>query len=319
MQALVSLLVPLFGAIFVGAGLRGVRLFDAEDARRMARFVFMVAMPFAGFEFMRSSAVDGEIFLGLAAGYLVSLAVISALVFFISRTILGLTIREAGAAIFCATCGNAIFLGIPIAAAVDGWASPFLILVLFEGSVVFAIGAALMTWPEEEEEGGPSSLSNIIRTIRQAIIRAMKSPIVIGTLAGLAAQLLELEFPEPVGRFFGFFAATAGPVGLFVLGLNSTDLLLSRKFGDLRGAAFLLPVKLLLFPGLTAALVWWWTGDSTATAVAALFTGLPPAVASIVLASVYRQWIAGVSGVVALGTIAGLVTLTAYLFVALPG
>ncbi len=318
MQALVSLLVPLFGAVFVGAGLRGVRLFDAEDARRMSRFVFMVAMPFAGFEFMRSSAVDGDIFLGLAAGYLVSLAVISSLVFFIARTILGLTIREAGAAIFCATCGNAIFLGIPIAAAVDGWASPFLILVLFEGSVVFAIGAALMTWPEEAD-GGPSSLSNIIRTIRQAIVRAMKSPIVIGTLAGLAAQVFELEFPEPVGRFFAFFAATAGPVGLFVLGVNSTDLLLSRKFGDLRGAAFLLPVKLLLFPGLTAALVWWWTGDGTATAVAALFTGLPPAVASIVLASVYKQWIAGVSGVVALGTIAGLITLTVYLFMALPG
>lgn len=284
----------------------------------MSRFVFMVAMPFAGFEFMRSSALDSGIFLGLAGGYLVSLIAISSLVFVIARKLLGLTIRESGAAIFCATCGNAIFLGIPIAAAVDGWASPFLILVLMEGTIVFAIGAALMTWPEEEASSS-KGYGNILRTVRQAVVRAVKSPIVIGTTSGLVAQLLDLQFPEPVSRLFAFFAATAGPVGLFVLGLNSADLVLSRKVNDLKGSLFLLPIKLVIFPALTAALVWWWTANPTATAVAALFTGLPPAVASIVLASVYRQWISGVSSVVALGTVIGLITLTCFLFFALPG
>lgn len=318
MSPLVTLLVPLFGAIFIGAGARSLKLFDGEDARRMSRFVFMIAMPLAAFEFMRTNAVQGEIVLGLGAGYLIALLAASVGAFVIARTLLGLTVREAGAAVFSSTCGNAIFLGIPIAASVDGWASPFLILVLFEGTFVFAIGSALMTWPEEDGEG-PSSLTTILRTIRQAIVRALKSPIVLGTLAGLFVLVTGLPLPEPVSGLLAFMGRTAGPLGLFVLGLSAADLLLSRKANDFKAPALLLPIKLLGFPAMTAALVWLFTGDATATAVAALFTGLPPAVASIVLASVYRQWISGVSGVVSIGTVIGLFSLALYLSFALPG
>jgi hypothetical protein len=41
-------------------------------------------------------------------------------------------------------------------------------------------------------------------------------------------------------------------------------------------------------------------------------------VASVVLSQVYRQWISGVAGLVAAGTIIGLVTLAGFLVVALP-
>nr|WP_305889041.1 AEC family transporter [Parvularcula maris] len=306
-----SLLFPLFGSIFLGAGSRGLKLFDGEDARRMSRFVFMISMPFAGFEFMRRSQVDGEIILGLAGGYVVSLLIVTAAVFVLSRSLLKLTVREAGAAVFCTTCGNAIFLGIPIAASVEGWASPFLILVLFEGTLVFAIGTALMTWPREGSERG--SLQSALAALGRASLRAATNPIVIGTVLGLIASLTALSLPEPVDRFLAFTARTAGPLGLFVLGVSAADLLLSGKASELKGAGLLLPFKLLIFPALTAALVYLFTGDPTATSVAALFTGLPPAVASIVLASVYKQWVSGTAGVVTVGTIIGLMTLTLYL------
>lgn len=318
MQPLFVLLVPLFGTILLGAGTRAARLFDSEDARRMARFVFMVAMPFAGFEFMRSSSIDGDIILGLGAGYLIGLSGASILAFAVARRLLSLTTREAGAAVFASTCGNAIFLGIPIALAIDGWASPFLILVLLEGTFVFAIGTALMTWPEAGE-AERSGAGNIGRTVSDASLRAIRNPIVIGTLSGLAASVIGLELPEPVGSFLGFIARTAGPIGLFVLGVSAMDLVLSREVSELRGAALLLPIKLAIFPAMTAGLVWLFTSDLTATSVAALFTGLPPAVASIVLASVYRQWVSGISAVVTIGTIAGLVTLTAFLATVIPG
>jgi predicted permease len=308
---LTSLLFPLFGSIFLGAGTRSFRLFDGEDARRMARFVFMIAMPFAGFEFMRRSQVDGEIILGLAGGYVLSLLIITAAVFVLARGVLKLTVREAGAAVFSSTCGNAIFLGIPIAASVEGWASPFLILVLFEGTLVFAIGTALMTWPDESSAGGEQGA--VLRAAAKAALRAATNPIVIGTVLGLLASLASAELPEPVDRFLAFTARTAGPLGLFVLGVSAADLVLSGKASELRGAALLLPFKLVLFPLLTAGLVFLFTGDATATSVAALFTGLPPAVASIVLASVYRQWVGGTAGVVTAGTLVGLATLTLYL------
>ncbi|MEM1381743.1 MAG: AEC family transporter [Pseudomonadota bacterium] len=316
-MSLAALLIPLFATIFVGAGARALKLFDAEDARRMSRFVFMIAMPFAGFNFMRVNTLNGDIFIGLAAGYVAGLVIASVAAFLVSRAALGLSIRESGAAVFATTCGNAIFLGIPIATSVEGWAAPFLILVLFEGTLVFATGTALMTWPEGDDTGA-TGLRTIIRTLRQAIFRALRNPIVIGTLLGLAAALIDAPVPDPFASLFDFLARTAGPLGLFILGLSAADLFLQRQVSNVKGAALLLPIKLALFPAVTAAFVWLFTGDGTATIVAALFTGLPPAVSSIVLASVYRQWIGGVSAVVTVGTVVGLVTLAGYLLVTIP-
>lgn len=316
-MALGTLLIPLFATIFLGAGARALKLFDGEDARRMSRFVFMIAMPFAGFNFMRAQPVAGDIFAGLAGGYLLGLVCASAAAFGIARLLLRLSIREAGAAVFTTTCGNAIFLGIPIATSVDGWAAPFLILVLLEGTCVFALGTALMTWPEQGD-GSVSGARTVLRTIRQALVRATTNPIVIGTLLGLGAALVELPVPAPLAAGLSFVARTAGPLGLFVLGVSAADLVLQRRVTDLRGAALLLPIKLFAFPAITASLVWLFTGDSTAATVAALFTGLPPAVSSIVLANVYRQWIGGVSAVVTVGTLTGLATLATFLIFAVP-
>ena len=318
MPSIASLLVPLFGAIFVGVGARALKLFDGEDARRMARFVFMIAMPFAGFEFMRANTVAGDILLGLAAGYLGALVTVVAAAFAICRSVLGLSVRESGAAVFATTCGNAIFLGIPIATSVEGWGPPFLILVLLEGTFCFAIGTALMTWPTGGE-AGRTGFGNAVRNVRDAIIRALRNPIVLGTLLGLGAALVEVDIPGPAAGFLGFMARTAGPLGLFVLGLSAADLVLQRKVAELKGAALLLPLKLLAFPALTAVLASVFPADPSATTVAALFTGLPPAVASIVLASVYGQWIGGVSGVVTIGTVIGLASLAIYLVAVLPG
>ncbi|NRA30155.1 MAG: AEC family transporter [Parvularculaceae bacterium] len=318
MVSLASLLIPLFGAILVGAVTRAMGLFDGEDGRRMSRFVFVVAMPFAGFNFMRLNPVAGDVFVGLAAGYAIATALASLAAFLIARGPLGLTVREAGAAVFATTCGNAIFLGIPIAAAVDGWASPFLVLVLMEGTLVFALGTALMTWPEADGTGGESSSQAIFRSVRTALGRALQNPIVVSILLGLVAGSINLPIPDALSGFFGFMGRTAGPVGLFVLGVTAANLVLEKQITELKGAALLLPIKLVFFPAVTAGLVWLFTNDPAATSVAALFTGLPPAVASIVLSNVYKQWVGGVSAVVTIGSMVGLVSLAAYLAVVVP-
>lgn len=318
MPSLASLLVPLFGAIAVGAFARIRNLFDGEDARRMARFVFMVAMPFAGFDFMRRTTIDGEVIAGLGLAYVASLAAVSGLTFFVARRFLGLSVREAGAAVFASTCGNAIFLGLPIALSVPQWTTPFLILTLFEGTLCFAIGTALMTWPENGSDARGQGLRTIVGTARHAAGRALASPIVIGTLLGVAAAVADPPMPEPLSAFFGFMGRIAGPLGLFVLGVTAADLMIQRRITTLRPLYALLPVKLALFPALTGVLAWRLTADPGATAAAVLFTGLPPAVASIVLSSVYGQWTGGVATVVTGGSAIGLLTLAGFLVVALP-
>jgi len=259
-----------------------------------------------------------EIILPLGAAYAISLGVVALAIFILVRKFLGLTTREAGAAIFTATCGNAIFLGIPIALAVPAWTPNFLILVLYEGTLCFALGTALMTWPEGDDAAGRSSWSTIFSNVRGALGRSLKNPIVVGTLAGVAAGALQLEPPAPLAAFLSFLGRVAGPIGLFILGLSTADLILQRRAGHGRAIAILMPFKLLIFPALTGNLTWLFTQDPATTATATLFTGLPPAVASIVLSTVYRQWISGVAAFVASTTVVGLLTLAGYLFVVLP-
>ncbi|MEM6745999.1 MAG: AEC family transporter [Pseudomonadota bacterium] len=313
MPSLAVLLVPLFGTIAIGALVRGLRLFDAEDARRFSRFVFMVAMPIAGFDFLRQSDPSTDVLLGLGGAYLIGLSVTVAAAFVISRSVLGLTIREAGAAVFTCTCGNAIFLGIPIALAVPEWTAPFFMLVIFEGTFVFAIGTALMTWPE-----GDGAAGRLAKSVLGAVGRAFLNPIIIGTLLGLAASIVDLPMPEPFAELFGFMARVVGPVGLFVLGLSIVDIIARGEIGDVRAPLALVPMKLIVFPAVTGALAWLFTGDPSATGAGILFTGLSPAVASIVLSNVYGQWQSGVTSLVGVGTLLGLITLVIFLIAGLP-
>ena len=151
MPAATDILIPLFACIAVGVGAGLLRLFDAGQARVLSRFVFLVAMPVAVLDFMRATEPPGPAYFGLIAGYMAAMLATVGLAFAASRRLLGLSIREAGAGVFATVCGNAVFLGLPIALAVGSWGPPFLILMLFEGLFVFAIGTALMTWPEHGE------------------------------------------------------------------------------------------------------------------------------------------------------------------------
>ncbi|MEO1041306.1 MAG: AEC family transporter [Pseudomonadota bacterium] len=313
MPSLAVLLVPLFGTIALGALVRGLRLFDAEDARRFSRFVFLVAMPVAGFDFLRQSDPPTDILLGMGSAYLIGLAVTAGAAFVISRSFLGLTVREAGAAVFTSTCGNAIFLGIPIALAVPQWTAPFFMLIIFEGTFVFAIGTALMTWPE-----GDGAAERLVQSVVGAIGRAFKNPIIIGTLLGLAASVFDVPVPEPLSQLLGFMSRVVGPIGLFVLGLSIVDIIAKGKLGGMKAPLFLIPMKLVVFPLVTGGLVWLFTNDPDATAAAMLFTGLPSAVASIVLSNVYGQWRGGVTALVGIGSLCGLITLLLFLFIAIP-
>ena len=313
MPSLAVLLVPLFGTIAIGAFARGSRLFDSEDARRFSRFVFTIAMPIAAFDFLRQSDPPTDILLGLGTAYLVGLAITAAAAFVVSRTLLGLTIREAGAAVFASTCGNAIFLGIPIALAVPEWTAPFFMLVMFEGTFVFAIGTALMTWPE-----GDGAAGQLVESVLGAIGRAFKNPIIIGTLLGLFASILDLPMPEPLAQLLSFMSRVVGPVGLFVLGISIVDIIAKGEMASVKAPLLLVPMKLLLFPAVTGSLAWMLTGDPGATGAAILFTGLPSAVASIVLSNVYGQWQSGVTSLVGIGTLLGLITLVIFLVVGMP-
>ena len=310
MPSVAAILVPLFASIALGVACGALRLFDLAQARVLSRFVFLVAMPVAVLDFMRATEPPGLATAGLITGYVLAMLVVAGLTFALARRLLGLSVNEAGAAVFATVCGNAVFLGLPIALAVGPWAPPFLILMVFEGLLVFALGAALMSWPGP---GAPRPRGGTLGLGAAAGLRAARNPIVLATLAGLVLAILRVSLPGPLSGFLDLFGGIAGPAGLFVLGLYVA--LLPRQGDALapRPLAVLLPIKLLVFPALTGGLVWLLTRDVVFTQTALLFTALPPAVASVVQSAHYRAWEAGTAAVVASGTVVGLATVTGLL------
>ena len=315
MPTATDILFPLFACIAVGWGAGRFRLFTPEQARTLSRFVFLIAMPVAVLDFMRATEPPGPAYAGLIGGYVAAMLAACALAYLAARGALGLTIREAGAAVFATVCGNAVFLGLPIALSVPAWGPPFLILMLFEGILVFAIGTALMTWPEGGGEAPPRG--GVLGVGALAGWRAGRNPIVLATIGGLVLAVTRATLPSPLAAFLDLFGGIAGPAGLFVLGLYVAILPRQGARPDPRALGVLLPIKLLAFPVLAAGLVWALPRDPAFTATAALFCAMPPAVASIVQSAHYRAYEAGTAALVAGGTLVGLGTVSALLLVLL--
>lgn len=315
MAALVPLLAPLFGAIAIGSLVGVMRLFGREEARTFSRFVFLVAMPVAVFSFMRQSPPPRPEFIGMALAYLLALFITASAAFLAARRIGRVTVREAGAAVFTTTCGNAVFLGLPIALGIEGWGPPFLTLMVFEGTFVFGIGTALMTWPDDTTPNGAKKEApalHVLGIFSAAALRALRNPIIIATLAGLVLSLLAIDLPAILAGPLDRFGQIASPFGLFVLGIYLA-VLVGKPLPSGGGRSLLpllLGLKLVVFPVLCGALTWLFTRDGTLVRVAALFACLPPAVSSVVLAASYRQYEEGTATLVSIGTILGLVTTT---------
>lgn len=313
MPSVGSLLAPLGGAILIGIIAAFLRLFGQAEARVLSRFVFLVAMPVAVFNFVIGAPPPEPAYLGMIAGYLLGLLAVTVLGFFWIRRICGASIQETGAALFAAMCGNAIFLGLPIALGVPGWGPPFLILMVFEGTLTFAIATALMTWPDRDHPD-----QSPLRNAAGAATRAARNPVVMGMVLGFLLMMLGVKLPGFLAAPLEMFSKIAAPLGLFVLGLYLVILPREQTALPTKLLAGLLPLKLIVFPLITGGVTYALTHDPALTGAAALFTVVPPAVSSVVLASSYSLYEKQVAAIVAVGTLIGVLTVTGFLILALP-
>lgn len=310
---LLDVLAPLFGAILIGLGLGLGGVFPPDAVRAFSRLVFLVAMPVGVFDFMSRADPPEARFLALGLGYLGALAVAATLAIVLARRIGRLSVRDAGPPVFAVLCSNAVFLGLPVALSVPDWGRPFLMLMILEGFFVFGIVEAMLTWPEAGQGG--VSLSGALRA---AAARAARSPIVIATAAGTLVSVSGLAVPDVIGGPLQFVGRIAAPLGLMVLGLSLAGLMRQRAGLPVPLLLTLLPVKLLVFPVVAGLITWALGGDAQLIKVGVLFTLLPPAVSSLIIATAHSRSVAPTAALVAVGTVIGLLTLTAFLAYAIP-
>ncbi|WP_306252494.1 AEC family transporter [Parvularcula sp. IMCC14364] len=315
MSTLLTIVLPLLLVVLTGYIAGAGKWLDIAAARTLSRFVFMFAMPIAILNFYTKAPPPGLELVPFLTGYFLAMISIIALAAWTGFRLLDLDIRQSGAHAFVSTCGNAVFLGLPIALQVEGWGQPFLMLMILEGIFVFGIATTLMGWKSDERENR-SALSKLTAGIVKSSATPFRNPIVLASIAGVLIAYSGVTFPTPVNTFLNTFGPVAGPTGLFVLGLYIATLPREGVKSLWSNIAAASAVKLLVFPVIAGLVVYIFTGaDMRLTGAVVLFTCMPPAVASLVQASHYRIYERETAVAVSVASILSLLTLTIVLLI----
>jgi predicted permease len=279
MSTVIAVALPVFAVIAVGFAAGRLKLAEAGDAAALNRFVFRFGFPAALFALMSTATDLSEKDALLALSYGVPAVALTFAAYVSAQKLFALPAQTAGAHAFASLLGNAVFLGLPIAMGVEGWARPFVTLMLVEGIVIIALGASLMA---------PRTDTAIFSTF----LRPLKNPLVAAALAGFLVALAGVSLPASLRAVLDFIARAAGPVGLFSLGL----FLATRARLDLKAhggrIAAIAAVKLAMLPILSfAALAAAGVDDPDYRGALALFTVTPTAVGAYVIVAQYGSYV----------------------------
>ncbi len=311
MSAVLAVALPVFAVIAAGliAGRR--RILPADDVAALNRFVFRLAMPTALFGLVAGADPLGAETAILAGVYAVAAAAALAAGYAIGRAAFGLSPPEAGAHAFASTLGNAVFLGLPIALSIEGWAPAFVSLMLVEGVLVIAAGAALMD-------------ANPDKRLTDYFAAPLRNPLVVAMIAGaavsaaragLAAAGAPNAIPQPVEAFLSILGRAAGPTALISLGLflATTPRPPLSEVGGKVAAVFavkLIALPAMMFAGLALTGL---GGRPEFAGPAMLFALVPSGVGSFVMASQYGVYAREAAAAIAVTTAASVFTVAAAL------
>lgn len=308
MTAVLSIALPVFGVIAAGLVAGRMKLMTADDSAALNKFVFRFAMPAALFGLTAGTAPPGREDLTIALSYAAAAFVAMFGGYFIARTLFPVSKEEAGAHGFTSTLGNAVFLGLPIALSIDGWARPFVTLMLIEGVFVIAIGAALMA--PRKSDGHP------FKRFANYFSGPVKNPLVIGMAAGFVYSAIGLPFSGPAETFFSILGRAAGPVALFSLGL----FLATHEFPPLKSVAgrvaAIALVKMAALPAIAlSAAMLLGLSDPHYLGALALFVFVPCGVGSFIMASQYGVYKSETAAAVSFTTLLSVLTVSGVLVV----
>ncbi len=310
MHAVLSILLPIFGLILVGAlcGRRGWLGAGATDS--LNRFVVRLALPaelFGSMATVTGAQVDHPSFVvAFAAGMLGTFATGFLLDL---RRPAHRSGRLSVAAIegLAASYANTAFIGIPLCVGVFGPAGlpPVVLATLLTVCALFALSIALV---ELDRQGN----GGLLRTLPRVVVAMGRNPLVAAPVLGAAINLSGLGLPAPALRFTTLLGDAASPCALVTIGLFLAEN--AGRPAPAIAVARLVAMKLLLQPALTALLVWTLLPMPPLWARAAvLIAALPTGTGPFMLARLYDREADVASRATLVSTVLSLFTVSALL------
>lgn len=303
MSPVVAVALPVFAVIAAGFFGGRAKLMSAAESDALNKFVFRFAMPAALFGLTAGASPPDEKDLAVALSYGAGALTALTVGYFLSQRLFGLTKQEAGAHALTSTLGNAVFLGLPIALSIEGWARPFVSSMLIEGTVIVTLLMALLS--PRPDDGKP------LARLAKAVLTPLGNPLILGMILGILYSALGFAFEPPVKTFFDILGRAAGPTALFSLGV----FLATHRFPAFKSVAgrvsLIAATKMLLLPAVAltvAALIG--VDDPDYWGALALFVAVPSGVGCFILVSQYGVYQSETAAAVSFTTLLSVLTIS---------
>ncbi len=281
-----------------------LRVLTDDASAILGRFVFVVAFPALIFISLSRVPVDAFFdwpFLGALGGGMLAVFCLS---FLVARLVFPDSLTARGLHSLTAMFSSTGYIGLPLILIAFGDAAlvPGIIGAVITGVVFFPIAVVLAEIDRGNDTGS---------VVLAPLLGIIRNPILLATVAGLAASALEIAIPEPMIAFCELLGGAYIPCALFSGGLFMVGC--SVK-GDGREIGWLVFAKLVLHPLIT-----WWLAyhvfelEGILPAIAVLQAALPSGVPVFMLAQQYKTFVARSNTVIFLSTALSVFTLSGLL------
>ncbi len=288
---------------------------QADPARILSNAAFYIFVP--ALLFRTTARVDlGQLPADLLAAYFVPTIVLLLVVYGAQHWRLrrlnpaepALPATRATAAIY----GNAVQMGVPMAAAMFGEAGLgiHLMLVSVHGLILLSLLTALVEMDlarTSPQRGSPW------QTLRSTLRNTIIHPVVLPVLLGLGWNLLGLGLPGVVDEALQLLGSAVVPLCLVLIGLSLAYYGLQ---GSVRGALGVTLLKLLALPALVLVVAHWGFGLSgLPLSVVVMMAALPVGSNALIFAQRYKTLQAEATAAIVFSTLAFMATAPLWLAV----
>ena len=303
-------LLAIFAVVAIGWGAAKSGKLGAEEGSRVlsaaAFYVFVPALLFRTTARIDFHRLDIRVVVAFFAPTLALVTVV--------YTALRLRARAGAAAepsvrAITSSFGNAVQIGIPLAAALFGEAGLALHLTvvgLHSLTLLTVLTALVELDLARANPGLGDGRARLLRTLATTVRNTVIHPVVLPVLAGLAWNLSGLALPGLVDEILGTLGQAVVPVCLVLIGVSLAH---HGLRGALRAATLLAAVKLAVHPLAVLLFARYAVGlDGVALAIVVMLAALPVGSNALIFAQRYRTLPAETSTAIVLSTLAFVVT-----------
>jgi predicted permease len=309
MQAIITVILPVFGIMLTGYAAGRVRLLGEASSEALNRFVYFIALPALFFVSLArvpvGEVLNGPFLAAFGGGVLATFGIALLVgVFIFPNRLAALGLHG-----LCAVFSNTGYLGIPILLITFGDAGklPGIISTVIMGTVIMGTGIVLIE-ADLSQGRGPLKIAGGV------LLGVAKSPLILAAAAGLGVSAAGLPVPAPLATFADILGAAASPCALFAIGLFLAGQKVTAGLGEI---GWLVALKLVVQPAIT-----WWLAysvmsmDEPWAAAVVIQAALPTGALVFVLAQQYGIFVQRATATIMVSTVVSVVTLS-LLFAAL--